>query len=261
MKSPNNFFFTKITPISEIRKGINDIPNVGGVYKHFVDKEGLKYLDGVYPTKKEITSDGIEVYLLYIGKAKNLLERYEWHLGMKNTSQKSILGKWLSTLRHSYMANHKNITCLSEQEILNDFMDKHTYSQYMITKGYDSIEEQLIKENELPLNVKDNFHSFVQTNRERRKAIYNKYTNEYGNIDAFEHESRTRVNSIFKSRKSSGKIEDKVLREFARKAEQKGIKNKSNFLRWFRDLEEQSAAQNRLYKAWEERYSDNPKND
>ena len=51
-------------------------------------------------------------------------------------------------------------------------------------------------------------------------------------------------------------IEDKVLREFARKAEKEGIKNKSKFLRWFRDIQQQSAAQNRLFKAWDERHSD-----
>ncbi len=51
-------------------------------------------------------------------------------------------------------------------------------------------------------------------------------------------------------------IDDKVLREFARKAEKAGIKNKSNFLRWFRDIEQQSAAMNRLYKAWGERHSE-----
>jgi len=51
-------------------------------------------------------------------------------------------------------------------------------------------------------------------------------------------------------------IEDGLLREYARRAETEGIMNKSNFLRWFRKIEQQSAAQNRLYKAWDERYSD-----
>lgn len=51
-------------------------------------------------------------------------------------------------------------------------------------------------------------------------------------------------------------IDDKILREYARKAEKNGIKNKSRFLRWFRDIEQQSAAENRLHKAWDERNSD-----
>ncbi len=51
-------------------------------------------------------------------------------------------------------------------------------------------------------------------------------------------------------------IDDKVLREYARKAEKEGITNKSRFLRWFRDIELQSAAAKRLFKAWEERNSD-----
>ncbi len=51
-------------------------------------------------------------------------------------------------------------------------------------------------------------------------------------------------------------MDDSVLREYARQAETEGIKNKSNFLRWFRDIEQQSAAQDRLYKAWDARDSD-----
>ena len=244
MKSSNTMIFTKIIPISDIRKNINDIPKKGGVYKHYIDKQGLEYLNGVHPTTKEFSNNGTEVYLLYIGKAKDLFDRYKWHLGITNASHKSILGKWLSTLRLSYMANHKNIICLSEQNKLDMFMDKHTYTQYMITENFHNIEKQLIRENDLPLNVRDNPHEFVCTNKTRRNAINEKYQNKY-------------INDIQnKKRKSNIMIEDKVLREYARKAEKEGITNKSRFLKWFRKIELQSAAQSRLYKAWEERNSD-----
>lgn len=61
---------------------------------------------------------------------------------------------------------------------------------------------------------------------------------------------------VKKYNRSNSMIEDKVLREYARKAEKEGIKNKSRFLRWFRDVQQQSAAMDRLYKAWDERDSD-----
>ncbi len=56
--------------------------------------------------------------------------------------------------------------------------------------------------------------------------------------------------------KNNTMIDDKAIREYARRAEKEGINNKSRFLRWFRDVEQQSAAQSRLYKAWNERKSD-----
>ncbi len=247
MTDSNKLTFNNIIQISEIRKNIKNIPKVGGVYKHFVDKEGLKYLDGVCPTTKDRSLNGIDVYLVYIGKAKNLFERYEWHLGIRNTSKKQLLDKWLSTLRHSYMANHKNISCLSEQAILNEFMDRHTYSQYVATEDFDSVEEQLIKENDLPLNVKNNSHVFVHTNRKRRNAIYDKYLKEFGNINDSKNVSKT-IN-----RKKN--INDDKLREYAKDAEKHGIKNKSNFVNWFRTVEKQSASYSRLSKAWDEHHN------
>lgn len=45
--------FTKITSVSDIRRTIKNIPATGGVYKQYVNKKGLLYLDGVYPTTKE----------------------------------------------------------------------------------------------------------------------------------------------------------------------------------------------------------------
>lgn len=252
MNSLGTTTFTQIIPVSEIRKSIEKIPKDSGVYKQYIDKEGLKYLDGVYPITKETAINGTEVYLLYIGLAKDLLDRFKWHLGITNTSHKSILGGWLSTLRTSYMANHKEIQCLSEQNKLDEFMNEHIYIQYMVTKDFVAIEEQLIKENDLPLNIKGNSHSFVPINRSRRKAISERYNKE--NMNSV-NSTATKTQSKSQPYRSNSMIEDKVLREYARKAGKEGIKNKSSFLRWFRDIERQSAAQNRLHKAWDERNS------
>lgn len=249
--------FTKIIPVVEIKRAIKEIPKEGGVYKQYVDKEGLDYLDGVYPTTKEIASDGTEVYLLYIGRAKNLFDRLKWHLGITNTSHSSISHGFVSTLRVSYMANHKDIACLSEQDKLDEFLNHHIYIQYMATEDFVAVEEQLIKESDLPLNIKDNIHPFVKINQNRRKEIKAKYLSE--NIEETDALTKTVTDYPVKTKyhnRSNGMIDDSVLRKYARKAGKEGIKNKSNFVRWFRDIEQQSAAQSRLHKAWDERSSD-----
>lgn len=235
--------FTKIISISDIRKNIKDIPKVGGVYKHYVDKQGLEYLDSVHPTTTEIAADGTEVYLLYIGLSSDLFKRFKWHLGIINKSHSSIIHGTLSTLRLSYMANHKKINCLSEQEKLDNFMDEHTYAQYMITEDFDKIEKQLIKENDLPLNVQRNSHIFVQTNSSRRVAISKKYKNEHTD-DTPTHK-----------KKVGGRIEEDKLIKYAKEAKKEGIQNKSQFIKWFRKDKNKKASQDRLHHAWIEQNS------
>ncbi len=239
--------FSKIIPVSEIRKNINQIPKVGGVYKHYIDVKGLEYLNDVQPTTQEIIKDDTTVYLLYIGKATNLFDRLKSHLGMSNTSPKQIYDKWLSTLRLSYMANHKDIQCLSEQERLNQFMDKYIYIQYMPTEDFHTVEKQLISENDLPLNVKDNsHHPFTSTNRARRKEIHEKFKNK--NTQYMASSDIAALKTKKKSRISNNN--DAELRKLAQEAEKTGISNKSRFLRWFRDVKNMSASQDRLYNAW-----------
>ncbi|MCI0501952.1 MAG: hypothetical protein L0Y61_09465 [Epsilonproteobacteria bacterium] len=237
--------FGKIISVSEIRKNIKHIPKVGGVYKHYIDIEGLKYLDDVHPTTKEIAEDGAIVYLLYIGKATNLFDRFKWHLGMSNTSPKQIYVGRLSTLRLSYMANHRTIQCLSEQELLNKFMDKHTYAQYMETEDFDLVEKQLINENDLPLNVKHNTqHPFASINSARRSAISNKFKDENS------HYMTNIKNTNSNQRKC--RISDVELNEYAKQATMEGINNKSRFIKWFRE-KNLSASEERLGSAWKKR--------
>ncbi len=234
--------FGKIISISEIRKNISDIPKTGGVYKHFIDSRGLKFLTGVCPTTKEISKDGTMVYLLYIGKATNLFDRFKWHLGMSNTSHKQIYDGWLSTLRLSYMANHTAIQCLSNQELLNKFMDEYTYAQYMKTEDFHNIEKILIEDNDLPLNVKDNFqHPFTSTNRTRRSEIHNKFKDEYSHFMTAPQKTSSKHRKHLMS--------DVKLNEYARQAATEGISNKSRFIKWFRG-KKLSASEKRLSSAW-----------
>jgi hypothetical protein len=78
------------------------------------------------------------------------------------------------------MANHKDIGSLDETEKLNRFMDEHIYIRYMVTEDYVAVEKELIQSNSLPLNIKDNDHPFVSTNKARRKAIREKTIKEFG---------------------------------------------------------------------------------
>ena len=168
--------FTQIQSTLSLRNNITDIPASAGVYKQYMDKVGLKLLEDVHPTTTEIVN-GEEIFLLYIGRTKNLRERFKSHLGLTNVSEGSITRGFISTLRVSYMANHKDISSLSQQEKLNEFMDKHIYIQYMVTNDFIAVEEQLINENDLPLNIKGNKHPFVKINKARRKVIKDLYRN------------------------------------------------------------------------------------
>ncbi|MBD1559924.1 hypothetical protein HC752_23655 [Vibrio sp. S9_S30] len=171
--------FTRLFSALEIRNDINEVPNKGGVYKHFVDTEGLQKLNGVFPSKQEIIPSGESVHLLYVGMAKDLRYRLKWHLGMVNTSHSCILHGTLSTLRLSYIANHEDIDCLSKQELLNVFLDQHVYISYSQTSDYVGIEQALIKQHDLPLNIKGNQHPFVKVNKERRKRTKENYINKF----------------------------------------------------------------------------------
>jgi len=233
--------FSAIMSVRYIRNNIKIIPKSGGVYKHYVDEQGLKYLDGVNPTQKEILDDGTIVYLLYIGLSDNLLNRFKWHLGITNSSHSNIINGTLSTLRLSYMANHINISSLSQQDELNKFMDKHIYIQFMETENFEAVEKDLISLNDVPLNIKSNIHPFTTINTNRRTKIKNEYYKRYP-----EYKKDTKKNLS-----SSSKIADTELRKYVEEAKKDGIKNKSKFLRWFRDVKKLSASQSRLYKAWE----------
>lgn len=62
-------------------------------------------------------------------------------------------------------------------------MDEHISIQYMVTDDHVAVEKELIRSSSLPLNIKDNDHPFVETNKARRKAIKKRYQKEYGERD------------------------------------------------------------------------------
>ena len=229
----------KIKPknVAEIRKNIYDIPEKSGIYFHFVNKNGLKLLglDNIDDIQQMVFDDE-ELYLIYIGLAKNLRERYLWHLGFNNISESSIISGFLSTLRLSYMANLKDIESLSQQDELNKFMDKYTFSKYIITKDYKTGEELFIKKYPTPLNIKDNNHLFIKINKMKRKKIRDKYIS----------------NKNIEVKPARTMITDEELFEYAKIAKKENIKNQSQFIKWFREVKLKSASEKRLKKAWNE---------
>jgi hypothetical protein len=166
--------FGKLDAVRDIRENISSIERASGIYIHYVDESGLKLLEGVTPTDW-VQFDNHKLGLVYIGKARNMNERIRWHLGFINTSHSCICHGTLSTLRHSYMANHAGITCLSQQDDLNGFLDQHVYIQYRLTEDYEHAEELMIDEYSPPLNIMGNRNSFIKTNKERRRKIKNAY--------------------------------------------------------------------------------------
>ena len=174
MKHENEDDFSVIQSAQLIRDNIQSFSSNSGVYVHYVDLEGLLLLPGVQPTDWE-KSGNKKIGLVYIGKARDMQERLRWHLGFINVSHSCICHGTLSTLRHSYIANNKNISCLSQQEDLNTFMDNHVYIKYCLTEKYEKREEAMIKRYSPPLNIQGNNNSFIATNKKRRKAIKDAY--------------------------------------------------------------------------------------
>jgi len=174
MKYENNCNFSVIQSAQDIRNNIQSFSNNSGVYVHYIDREGLTLLSGVQPTTWG-KSGNKKIGLVYIGKARDMQERMQWHLGFINVSHSCICHGTLSTLRHSYMANITNISCLSQQDDLNAFMDNHVYIKYCLTDQYEQIEDSMIKRYSPPLNIQGNDNPFIATNKKRRKAIKDAY--------------------------------------------------------------------------------------
>lgn len=172
------FNYSQILPANEIRNNIDTYSKSSGVYHQYIDHSGLELLEGVKPTSWELYNN-TKVGLVYIGKASDMQYRLRWHLGLVNTSHSCICHGTLSTLRHSYMANNKNIHCLSQQQDLDAFIDSHVFIKYFITEDYENIEDILINEYSPPLNIKGNSNLFIKTNKERRKIIKNSYRSKF----------------------------------------------------------------------------------
>jgi len=163
----------EIIRCSSIREYINSVPKCSGVYKIYVDEIGLEQFEDMQPLEY-IDYNAKKLYLLYIGKSKDIQNRLEWHLGFFNISHQNILNATLSTLRFSLIAFHKNLE-LNEQNELNNFMDSYMYMQYNCSLDANKEELILIGKHITPLNIKDNAHPKKFQLINQRKSKKQKY--------------------------------------------------------------------------------------
>lgn len=125
-----------------------------GVYKWYITKEGAKQL-GV-PIDDCYLKDNTH-YLIYIGSGKNLKQRLKYHTRGPKTL--STLRKSISVLLNEN--DEDKITAFMKQHMIFDYVDRDDYEEY---------ENQLIKENILPLNIKNNNHPFIKTLKQKRNG-------------------------------------------------------------------------------------------
>jgi hypothetical protein len=140
-------------------------PKQGGVYFWYVTEEGASRL-GVDISK--CTQKGNK-FLVYIGLAKNLNQRLDWHLNDKH-SPSGIKSGFVSTLRQSLSALLVG-EMVTAKDIVDNFMRKEMCVEFEVCVDYKEREIELIKEHDLPLNLRDNkHHPFYKTLKQSRKA-------------------------------------------------------------------------------------------
>lgn len=139
-------------------------PKESGVYYWYISKQGASRL-GI--NIKECTfKEG--KYLVYIGLAKNLDNRLNWHYNDKH-SPSSIRTGFVSTLRQTLSALLVG-EMVTSKKIVDEFLRKEMRVEYEVCSNYKERELELIKSYNLPLNLKNNSkHSFYKTLKEARK--------------------------------------------------------------------------------------------
>ena len=141
-----------------------NLPTDGRVYFWYVNKEGAQQL-GINIDKCFCKNNH---YLVYIGLAKSIYQRLNWHAFDKH-SVSSIKSGFLSTLRQTLSAllvgNMNNA-----EEIVNNFMDNNMVVDFEVRPDYVEYEKNLILQYDLPLNLRNNKnHPFYQTLKLKRK--------------------------------------------------------------------------------------------
>jgi hypothetical protein len=142
----------------------HEYPFESGVYFWYVTKNGADKL-GIDVSKCHVENN---MHLIYIGLAKNINERLNWHLNDSH-SVSSIRSGFVSTLRQTLSALLVG-NMVASKEVVDEFMRNHMAVRYEICKNYKEKEISLIREYDLPLNLKGNTgHPFYSTLKKLRK--------------------------------------------------------------------------------------------
>jgi len=139
-------------------------PNKSGVYFWYVSEQGATQL-GI-EIKDCVKKD--DKYLVYIGLAKNLNQRLDWHYNDKH-SPSSIKSGFVSTLRQTLSALLVG-EMVTAKLIVDRFLREEMEVRYEVCNNYFERELDLINSHNLPLNLRNNkHHSFYKTLKKARK--------------------------------------------------------------------------------------------
>jgi hypothetical protein len=148
------------------RNQLKDIhlPQEGGVYFWYINKKGAQYL-GIDINKCSYKN---KYYLVYIGSAKSIHQRLNWHAFDKHRIS-AIKSGFLSTLRQTLSALLVG-DMINAEEKVNDFMNNNMLVEFEIRPDYVEYEKNLISQFDLPLNLKNNKnHPFYKLLKLKRK--------------------------------------------------------------------------------------------
>ena len=138
-------------------------PSASGVYRWYVSLEGAQAL-GI--DVSQCTRSG-ENYLVYVGLAKDLRQRLDWHWNDKHTPS-SVRSGFVSTLRQTLSALLVG-EMVTARERVDQFMRQCMCVEWEVCADYQEREAQLIQEHSLPLNLRGNTHPFLATLKRKRK--------------------------------------------------------------------------------------------
>jgi hypothetical protein len=149
-----------------------NFPSQSGVYYWYITPTGASQLgiDVSNCFQKE------DKYLVYIGLAKNLNERLDWHLNDAH-SNSSIKSGFVSTLRQTLSALLVG-EMVTSKEVVDHFLRKEMKVEYEVCSNYKERELELISKYDLPLNLKNNSkHPFYKKLKQLRKDSKKKSLN------------------------------------------------------------------------------------
>ncbi len=138
---------------TNLNRNVKDAP---GIYKWWFPEIVAKQLN--IPIE-DCTRNSEGKLLLYIGIAKSLRKRFDWHINQKHR-ESNIKAGTISTFRHSICSLLNN--SLQQVESVNHVIDQLDVSfEYSDSKKSALITEDLLmSQHSLPLNIQGNKHSF-----------------------------------------------------------------------------------------------------
>ena len=146
-----------------------------GLYKWYMSKELALTLN---VPLDNCLHDTILGYFVYVGIAKNIQQRLDWHVNQKHT-QSTVKSGFLSTLRQTLSALAQ--VPMDDESTVNDIIDQMSV-EFEICESKEkaeSIEKETMKNYSLPLNIMHNKHPFVKELKRLRSISKKKATSKY----------------------------------------------------------------------------------